>query len=342
LPATDPAGTSAAGTLGVWSSWDRLDAPATVAFAERVESLGYDRFWTQEGVGREPFALLGHLSARTSRIGLGVGIAQTTARDALAAHAAAATVQELSGGRMLMGLGVGHQEMERVRGHAWRPPLTAMREYLDAYAAARYRAPLPFGEPPLILAALRPGMLRLAAERADGAFLYCVPTDAVREARAILDERAAVVGRARPVLVVSAPARLATDSTAARSAARRYLDRYLTLPNYLANLARLGFTEVELARPGGDRLVDALVAWGDEAAVRARLAAYRAAGADEVALIPLTADGQHADLETLERLAPYRQAPVRAKPRQDTAMRRGPGRSVLENKGDEDVHLELE
>jgi probable F420-dependent oxidoreductase len=299
-----PASRSGTVAHGVWSSWDRLEAIDVLAFAARAEALGYERIWTQEGTGREPFALLGHLAARTERIGLGVGIAQTTARDALAAHAAARTVHELSGGRMLMGLGVGHQEVETVRGHAWRPPLTAMREYLDAYDRAPYRGPLPFGEPPLILAALRPWMLRLSAERADGAFLYCVPTDAVTEARALLDAAAEAAGRPRPMIVVSAPVRLETDPAAARSAARRYLERYLTLPNYLANLERLGFSEAELERPGADRLVDALVGWGDEAAVRGRLAAYRAAGADEVALLPLTADGLQADLPTLERLAP--------------------------------------
>lgn len=299
-----PASRPAAAIDGVWSNWDRLPAEQVLAFASRAEKLGYERLWTQEGVGREPFALLGHLAARTDRIGLGVGIAQTTARDALAAHAGARTVHELSGGRMLMGLGVGHQEVEQVRGHAWRPPLTAMREYLDAYDRARYRGPLPFGEPPLVLAALRTRMLRLSAERADGAFLYCVPTDAVTEARALMDAAASAAGRPRPLLVVSAPIRLDPDPASARATARRYLERYLTLPNYLANLGRLGFTAEELEPPGADRLVDALVGWGDEASARERLAAYRNAGADEVALIPLTAEGVHADFDTMERLAP--------------------------------------
>ncbi len=292
------------GPHGLWSGYDRLAGQETVALIRDAEALGYDMAWTQEGTGREPFALLGHLAARTERIRLGVGIAQTTARDAVAAHAAAATVHELSGGRMVMGLGVGHQEIEQVRGHRWLPPIEAMNAYLDAYRAAPFRGPRPYGEPPLVLAALRQRMQRLAAERADGAFLYCVPAEAVVEARAFMDPIAAAAGRPRPILVVSAAVRLDADAARAREAARRYLARYLTLPNYLANLRRLGFADDELAAPGADRLVDALVGWGDESAVRQRLEAMRAAGADHVAMIPLNAEGLHADRSTVERLAP--------------------------------------
>jgi probable F420-dependent oxidoreductase len=292
------------GPFGLWSGYDRLPADEAVDIVRTAERLGYDVAWTQEGIGREPFALLGHLAARTERIGLAVGIAQTTARDAVAAHAAAATIHELSGGRMLLGLGVGHQEIRTVRGHAWLPPIEAMTAYLDAYRAAPYLGPLPHGEPPLVLAALRQRMQRLAAERTEGAFLYCVPVEAVTESRAILDEAARAAGRPRPTLVVSQAVRLEADAGTARAAARRYLTRYLSLPNYLANLRRLGFSSAELEMPGADRVVDALVAWGSEDAVRRRLAAMRAAGADHVALIPLTAEGLHADRATTERLAP--------------------------------------
>ncbi|MDQ6683167.1 MAG: LLM class flavin-dependent oxidoreductase, partial [Chloroflexota bacterium] len=162
----------------------------------------------------------------------------------------------------------------------------------------------PYGEPPVVLAALRRGMLRLAAELTDGAFAYCVPVDYVAYARRHLDEAATRSGRPRPTLVVSAAVRLETDAQAARRAARGYLDRYLGLPNYLANLRELGYTDADLARPGSDRVVDALVAWGDDAALRARLRAYAEAGADHVAMIPLTADGAMADVPTIERLAP--------------------------------------
>jgi probable F420-dependent oxidoreductase len=220
-------------------------------------------------------------------------------------RAGAATIHELSGGRMVLGLGASHRDtVSEVRGHEYGRPLTAMREYLAAYKAATYRGPAPHGAPPLVLAALRPRMLALAATRGDGAFPYLVPASYVAGARRRLDEAAAGVGRARPMLIVSQACLLSANPEQARAGARRYLDRYLGLPNYLANLRECGFTEAELAHPGADRVVDELVAWGDTATVRMRLRAMLDAGADQVALIPLTAEGLHADRATMEALAP--------------------------------------
>jgi probable F420-dependent oxidoreductase len=293
------------GQCGVWSNFDRLAATDLISFAGRAEELGYDAFWTQETAGREPFALLAHLAAHTTRIRLGVGIAITYARDPVTAHAAAATVHELSGGRMVLGLGASHRDtVSQLRGHEYRGPLSAMRDYLDGYDAAAYRGPQPVGEPPVILAALRRRMLELAGSRAAGAFPYLVPVSYIAAARGHLDRAAEAAGRARPTMVVSCAVRLDPDPASARRAARAYLDRYLGLPNYLANLREIGFAADELARPGADRVVDALVAWGDETEVRSRLRAYLAAGADHVAMVPLTAEGTMADLSTLEQLAP--------------------------------------
>jgi len=293
------------GRHGVWSNFDRLPASEVIAFAQQAERTGYECFWTQESAGREPFALLGHLAGRTERIGLGVGIAIIYARDAVATRAGGLTVNELSGGRMVLGLGASHLDtVSEVRGHDYGPPLTAMRNYLDAYDAAAYRAPRGAGEPLLVLAALRRRMLELAATRADGAFPYLVPIEYVAKARVRLDAAATSAGRSRPVLIVSCAVRMVADVSAARASARAYLDRYLGLPNYLRNLAEIGFGDDELAKPGADRLVDALVAWGDEARIRARLRSYLEAGADHVCLIPLNAEGKMADRATMEMLAP--------------------------------------
>jgi probable F420-dependent oxidoreductase len=295
----------AIGPAGVWSNFDRLAAADVVAFAQVAERAGYDTFWTQETAGRDPFTLLGHLAAGTRRIGLGVGIAIIYGRDPVAMKAGAATVHELSGGRMILGLGASHRDtVGEVRGHDYQPPLTAMRDYLAAYEAATYRGPAPHGQPPVLLAALRSKMLALAGTAADGAFPYLVPASYLQGARRGLDAAAEAAGRHRPTLVVSLACLLETDPDAARRAAHRYLDRYLGLPNYLANLRSAGFSDAELAKPGADRLVDALVAWGDRATVRSRLREMLDAGADQVALIPLTADGLHADHATMEALAP--------------------------------------
>jgi len=298
-------GGAALGPHGVWSSFDRLPAEEVSDFASSAESLGYDALWTQESAGRDPFALLAHLAVRTKRIRLGVGIAIVYGRDAVAMRAGSATVHELSGGRMLLGLGASHRDtVSEIRGHAYRGPLTVMRAYLEDLASATYRGPRPHGDPPIILAALRERMLELAATRSEGAFPYLVDVDYVGRARAILDAAAAAAARPRPLLVVSQACLLEEEPVAARVAAQRYLQRYLGLPNYLANLRASGFTDADLAAPGSDRLVDALVAWGDAAAVRARLRGMLAAGADHVAMIPLTRDGLQADRRTMEALAP--------------------------------------
>jgi probable F420-dependent oxidoreductase len=234
-----------------------------------------------------------------------VGIAVIYGRDPVAMRAGSATVHELSGGRMLLGLGSSHRDtVSEIRGHDYRGPLTAMRDYLALYEASAYRGPEQYGRPPLVLAALRARMLALAATDADGAFPYLVPEVYVRHARARLDAAATHAGRPRPMLIVSLPCLRETEAPAARAAARAYLDRYLGLPNYLNNLREAGFGDDDLAKPGSDRLIDALVAWGDDATLRSRLRAMLATGADQVALIPLTADGRHADRETVEALAP--------------------------------------
>jgi probable F420-dependent oxidoreductase len=293
------------GPAGVWSNFDRLSGAEVLGFATAAEAAGYDAIWTQETAGRDPFALLAGLAAVTRRIRLGVGIAVVYGRDAVAMRAGAATVHELSGGRMVLGLGASHRDtVSEVRGHEYAPPLRAMRDYLEAYAGATYRGPRPHGDPPVVLAALRRRMLHLAATRADGAFPYLVPRPYLASARRLLDDAAAEAGRPRPTLVVSQAVLLERAPAAARAAAHRYLDRYLGLPNYRANLLESGFGEEDLAPPGSDRLVDALVAWGEPASVRARLRGMLQAGADHVALIPLTAEGLHADRATMEALAP--------------------------------------
>ena len=226
-----------------------------------AEAGGYDKFWTQETAGRDPFALLGHLAGRTERIGLGVGIAVIYGRDPVAMRAGAATVHELSGGRMLLGLGSSHRDtVSEVRGHEYRGPLSAMRTTWPRIKRPRTAAPSPHGRPPVVLAALRPRMLALAATATDGAFPYLVPETYVGGARARLDEAAAAAGKPRPVLVVSLPCLRSTDALAARATARRYLDRYSGLPNYLDNLREARLRRGRSRQAGRHRLVDALVA----------------------------------------------------------------------------------
>lgn len=296
------------GRFGVWSNLDHLSGSELVTFAKRVEALGFEALWIQEGAGREPFATLGALVMATERITLGVGIASIYARDAAASHAGALTLAELSGGRFVLGLGVSHAfRVEGQRGHTYLPPLGTMRSYLDAYRDAPYQAQRPADEPPVVLAALRRRMLELAATRTDGAFPYFVPVDYVVRARETVDRAALDAGKTvRPTLVVALAVVLEADSAVARGIARRFTEPYLKLPNYVNNLTECGFPEEDLSPPGSDRLVDALVVWGGVPDVLARIDAFHAAGADHVALIPLDADGRHGSLPVLEAIAARR------------------------------------
>jgi probable F420-dependent oxidoreductase len=293
------------GRLGAWGHLDTLPIDRARAFARRVDELGFGTLWVPETVGREPFTLLGLLAAETSEVKLATGIVSIWGHDAQATRMAAMTLQEATGGRFVLGLGVSHPHLaEKLRGHPYEKPLTRMREYLAAYRAAIYRGPLAGGEPPVLLAALRERMLTLAAVEADGAFPYLVGPDRVAWTRGILDGAAASAGRdARPVLAVSMPAVLEDDPDAARAAARAYLGPYLRTPAYQACWREQGFEPADWERPGSDRLVDEMVAWGEVESLRSRIGTLVAAGADHVAVIPVAPDGTTEHLPVLEALA---------------------------------------
>ncbi len=295
------------GQVGVWIDPDSLAITDLLAFAARVEQLGYETLWVPESAGREPFSLIGLLAGVTSSIGLGTAIVSIWGHDAQTTRMAALTLQEATGGRFTLGLGVSHLHLaQKLRGHVYERPLTHMREYLEGYHAAKYKGPMPDGmpEPLVILAALRERMLTLAATAADGAFPYLVTTERLAWTRGVLDIAASLAGRdERPVLAVSMPVVLETDPVSARVAARQYLQPYLRTPNYQAAWAEQGFVETDWGQPGSDRLVDAMVAWGDADALRSQLGERLAAGADHVALIALTPSGDTVDLPVLEALA---------------------------------------
>jgi probable F420-dependent oxidoreductase len=235
------------GRLGAWGHLDSLSIDAARAYARRVDELGYGTIWVPETVGREPFTLLGLLAGETSEILLGTSIVGIWGHDPQTTRMAAQTLQEATGGRFVLGLGVSHPHLaERLRGHTYDRPLTRMREYLAAYRAAIYKGPMAdgAGEPPLLIAAIRERMLRLAATDADGAFPYLVTAKRLAWMRGVLDE--AAVGRERrPILAVTMPAVLEVDLRAARTSARAYLAPYLRTPAYQASWREQGFAEAD-------------------------------------------------------------------------------------------------
>jgi probable F420-dependent oxidoreductase len=291
------------GRLGVWGHLDSLPVAELSDYATRVEELGFGTLWVPETVGREPFTLLGLLAGETSSMLLGTSIVSIWGHDAQTTRMAAMTLQEASAGRFVLGLGVSHPHLaQRLRGHSYERPLSRMREFLVAYRAAIYKGPMDDAaqEPPILLAALRERMLALSATDADGAFPYLVTPERVAWTRSVLD---AAGPERRPLLAVSMPAVLETDAAPARAAARGYLAPYLRTPTYQALWALQGFDAADWGKPGSDRLVDAMVAWGDAASLNERIAELVDAGADHVALIPLAADGTTENLAVLEALA---------------------------------------
>lgn len=288
------------GPLGVWQSTDGMAAAEAAAFARRLEDWGYAAWWVPEARGRNPFALAGFLLASTTRLVIATGIANIYARDAQATRAAQLGLAEQSGGRFLLGLGVSHVPIvEGLRGHAYGKPVATMRAYLEGLGKAGYAAPMPAEPPPTLIAALGPKMLELAAQKADGAHPFLVTPAHTAKARAALGP-----GK---LLCPEQKVLLETDAAAARKTARAALARYLALDNYRRNLLSLGFDAGELENGGSDRLVDALVAWGDVAAIRARIDEYFRAGADHVCIQALKAQGDMAvgpDEKLLAELAP--------------------------------------
>jgi probable F420-dependent oxidoreductase len=271
------------GKIGIWSFFETQPAAKAREAAAELEELGFKVVWMPEAVGREVMTAAGLLLAATRKIVVATGIANIWARDPMTMAAAQKTLCEGYPGRFLLGVGVSHAPLvEGVRGHRYEKPLSAMRAYLDAMDKALYVAPAPQGETPRVIGALAPKMLRLSAERADGAHPYFVPPEHSAQARSILGKG--------PLLAPEQAAVLETDPSQARAIARAHMAMYLGLPNYVSNLKRLGFTDADVANGGSDRLVDAIVVWGDIDAVAKRVRAHHDAGADHVCLQVLGSD----------------------------------------------------
>jgi probable F420-dependent oxidoreductase len=266
------------GRFGIWTYHLNFQPGSKVReVAAELEELGYGALWVGEAVYREPLTSAGFLLAATNRMVIATGIANIWARDSFTMTAAQLTLSEAYPERFLLGLGVSHARLvEGIRGHQYQQPFTAMRRYLDGMdeAARHYRATQPAAPPPRVLAALGPRMLALAAERAQGAHPYLVTPEHTATARSAL-------GPDRWLLPEQAVV-LETNPDQARTIARRHVSRYLDLPNYTNNWRRLGFTDDDLMGQGSNRLVDALVAWGDVEAISKRLKDHLDAGADHV------------------------------------------------------------
>ncbi|MFL5962170.1 MAG: LLM class F420-dependent oxidoreductase [Gaiellaceae bacterium] len=278
-----------AGAIGVWSPQLREgDARDVAGAATELEEIGFATIWVP---GREPGDLeerLHLLLSATKRITVATGIVSIWTHPAGATAALHARLTAEFPGRFLLGLGVSHAPAV---GGRYRKPLTEMARYLDSLDAAD--PPVPRTE--RVLAALAPRMLALARERAFGSHPYLVTPEHTRTAREALGPDALLAPEQTVVLE--------EDPDTARTVARAWLARYLELPNYAENWVRIGFDRADIENGGSDRLVDRLVAWGGVDAIRAKVDAQRAAGADHVALQVVTSDPAQLPREEWRRLA---------------------------------------
>ena len=256
------------GQFGIW----RGERQVTPELAATIEDLGFGALWL--GSAHGDLAAAGEFLAATTSLIVATGIVNMWQYEAHDVAAAFQRVEERFPGRFLLGVGAGHPEMVQ----QYARPYDTLARYVDTLLGDG----VPAGS--LVLAALGPKVLRLAAERTAGAHPYLVTPDYTGQARTILGPG--------PLLAPEQKVVLGTDPGQARAIGRPRVEKpYLGLANYTANLRRLGWTDADLSGGGSDALIDALVAHGSAAQVVARLTEHLDAGADHVSIQLLTAPG---------------------------------------------------
>lgn len=302
------------GSLGVWTSLENLERPQAIEAAQRIESLGYSTLWHPMAMRRDLMLIASWLLANTERLIVATGIMPIFERVPAVMAAGQRTLDEQSGGRFLLGLGVSHPPIvEGMHGLTYGPPLTGMRDYLDQMdrgpdltallggssdASVTEAEPATQTGPPRVLAALGPKMLALSRDRAQGAHPYFMPAEHTREAREILGPDAWLCPEVKVVLE--------SDPRKARDAARAAGAVNISLENYRKTWRKYGFEDDDFANGGSDRLIDGTVAWGRQADVEKFIQRHLDAGATQVCLQFVNPEGPGAGLDwkAIEALAP--------------------------------------
>ena len=286
------------GRIGVWSfALETIPADEEREAVAEIESLGYRAIWIPEAVdSREVFSHASWILSGTQRVAVASGIANIWARDPSAMANGWRMLSDAYPGRFVLGIGVSHASSVARRGGSYERPYSAMRAYLDAMERASSSAPEPETTPRLILAALGPKMLELAAERAHGVHPYFVPVEHTAFARQRLGPG--------PVLAVEQTVVLESDPAQARRVARGFALDYLQTENYVRNLRRVGWTDGDVVGQGSDALIDAVIAWGDVDRVASRVRQHLEAGADHVCVQVVAEDELDPCLPQLRELAP--------------------------------------
>ena len=277
---------------GVWAASLRYgDAASSAAAAAELEELGYRAAWIPD-VGGPVLDSVENLLTATKTVTIATGILNLWMHSPEETAAEHARLTAEHGPRFMVGIGVSHAPLiDHAEAGRYRTPLAKTAEFLDGLDAA----PIPLRAQDRMLAALGPKMVQLAAERTAGTHPYLITPEHTAQARAALGPTATIAAEQAVILD--------TDPESARTVARLNLAPYMGLPNYTNNWKRIGFTDDDLADGGSDRLVDALVAWGDDAAIRERVQAHRDAGADHVCIQVLTTERMNHALPQWRALA---------------------------------------
>lgn len=260
------------GRVGLWTgpaAWDGTNPEHREAVTE-VEDLGYGALWIG-GADRDLELLPRLLSASTSLV-IATGIVSVWAISPADIAATYHRIARRYPDRFLLGLGSSHAVAVEPTGQTYARPYSKLAGFLDELDALT--DPVPHAD--LALAALGPRTIALAGARTAGAHPYLTTPRHTASARELLGQG--------PLLAPEQKVVLESDPATARGVARDGIGRYLQLPNYVNNLRREGFGDDDLAEGGSDRLVDALVAWGDPDAVARRVTEHHEAGADHVCL----------------------------------------------------------
>ncbi len=253
------------GQFGVWTSYRRIGEEHAGEAAKLVEDLGFGTFWLG---GSPQLPALRPLLQATNRIVVATGILNVWQSDPEQVATDFSELDREFPGRALLGIGIGHPEATG----QYRQPLSTMREFLDGLDAAHDPVP----RDSRCLAALRPRMLQLSAERALGAHTYFVPVAHTRAARERLGPSALLAPELACVIE--------DDAESGRARARAYAELYLGLRNYTRNLLDYGFSDHDLADGGSDRLIDAVIPQGDADHIAAVAHEHLRAGANHVCL----------------------------------------------------------
>lgn len=287
---------------------EMLPGAKVVEIVRRHEEWGFESQWLSDAMGREPFALASWLLAHTSRIKLGTAVANIYGRDAMTAAQMRNTLNELSNGRFLMGLGVSNAQINALRHAEWMPPATKLREYLgqlnaDPSTSAGWDGPMP-----VYIGAHGPLSQNIACELADGIMTWTMMPAHIRHTRERIGPDKAINAQMACIFT--------QDAETAYATARQYIPIWLSLPHYRQAWLNSGFDESDFANGGSNRLLDALFGWGSPQKIREKIAEYHEAGATRVIVEPIRQVRKpthhpllgeilvEGDFEQLEALAP--------------------------------------